>query len=70
MKVGCCCFITASNRREKTVSLFASYTSSKGVSMETMETPLDPPLQGGEQLVVLSPRLCQNGGDKAQDRDL
>ena len=36
---GCCCF----NGRE-TVSLFAIYTSSKGVSMETVESPLDPPL--------------------------
>ena len=34
---------TASNCRE-TVSLFANYTSSKGVSMETVETPLDPPV--------------------------
>ena len=33
----------ASNCRE-TVSLFANYASSKGVSMETVETPLDPPL--------------------------
>ena len=32
--------LTAFNCRE-TVSLFANYTSSKGVSMET---PLDPPL--------------------------
>ena len=32
--------LTASNCRE-TVSLFANYT---GVSMETVETPLDPPL--------------------------
>ena len=37
---GCCCF----NCRE-TVSLFANYTSSKGVSMETMETSLDPSLR-------------------------
>ena len=35
--------LTASNCRE-TVSLFANYTSSKGASMETVETPLDPPL--------------------------
>ena len=35
--------LMASNCRE-TVSLFANYTSSKGVSMETVETPLDPPL--------------------------
>ena len=35
--------LTASNCRE-TVSLFANYTSSKGVSMETVETPLDSPL--------------------------
>ena len=35
--------LTASNCRE-TVSPFANYTSSKGVSMETVETPLDPPL--------------------------
>ena len=34
--------LTASNCRE--VSLFANYTSSKGVSMETVETPLDQPL--------------------------
>ena len=33
--------LTASNCRE-TVSLFANYTSSKGVSIETVETPLDP----------------------------
>ena len=33
---------TAFNCRE-TVSLFANY-SSKGISMETVETPLDPPL--------------------------
>ena len=31
---GCCCFN----------GLFANYTSSKGVSIETVETPLDPPL--------------------------
>ena len=31
--------LTASNCRE-TVSLFANYTSSKGVSMETVETPV------------------------------
>ena len=36
--------LTASNCRE-TVSLFANYTSSKGVSMETMETPLVLPLE-------------------------
>ena len=36
--------LTGSNCRE-TVSPFTSYTSSKGVSMETVETPLDPPLQ-------------------------
>ena len=35
--------LTASNCRE-TVSLFANYAGSKGVSMETAETPLDPPL--------------------------
>ena len=35
--------LTASNCRE-TVSLFAIYTGSKGVSMETVETPLDLPL--------------------------
>ena len=35
--------LTASNCRE-TVSLFTNYTSSTGVSMETVETPLDPPL--------------------------
>ena len=35
--------VMASNCRE-TVSHFANYTSSKGVSMETVETPLDPPL--------------------------
>ena len=35
--------LTASNCRE-TVSLFANYAGSKGVSMETTETPLDPPL--------------------------
>ena len=35
--------LTASNFRE-TASLFSNYTSSKGVSMETVETPLDPPL--------------------------
>ena len=35
--------LTASNCIE-TVSFFANYTSSKGVSMETVETPLDPPL--------------------------
>ena len=28
----------------KLLSLFANYTSSKGSSMETVETPLDPPL--------------------------
>ena len=40
---GCCCFnLTASNCRE-TVSLFANYTSSKGVSIEIVETPLVPP---------------------------
>ena len=37
-------FLTASNCRE-TVSLFANYTSSNEVSMETVETPLDPPLE-------------------------
>ena len=37
-----CCFL--SNCRE-IVSIFANYTSSKGVSMGTVETPLDPPLQ-------------------------
>ena len=58
----CCCFnslelpdpvwprettvLTASNCRE-TVNLFAG---SKGVSMETVETPLDPPLSMGHQL--------------------
>ena len=36
---GCCC----SNCKE-TVSIFANHASSKGVSMETVETPLDPPL--------------------------
>ena len=35
--------LTASNCR-KTVSLLAKYTSSKGDSMETVETLLDPPL--------------------------
>ena len=35
--------LTASNCRE-TISLFSNYTSSKGVSMETVEPPLDPPL--------------------------
>ena len=35
--------LTASNCRE-TLSIFTNYTSSKGVSMETVETPLDPPL--------------------------
>ena len=39
---GCCCFNALLNCRE-TVSLFANYTSSKGVSMET---PLDLPLNG------------------------
>ena len=38
--------LTASNCRE-TVSPFAYYTSSKGVSMETVETPLDRPLMVG-----------------------
>ena len=35
--------LTASNCRE-TVSLFANYTSSKGVSIETVVSPLDPSL--------------------------
>ena len=38
--------LTASNCRE-TVSLFANYTSSKEVLMETVETPLDPPTLWG-----------------------
>ena len=35
--------------RETVAGLFANYTNSKGVSMETVETPLDPPL-----LIVVS----------------
>ena len=43
MKVDAAVLSIDSNCRE-TVSHFANYTSSKGVSMETVETSLDPPL--------------------------
>ena len=36
--------LTASNCRETESLLLTTYTSSKGVSVETVETPLDPPL--------------------------
>ena len=39
---GCC--------GRETVSFFANYASSKGVSMETVETPLDPPLDLRQKL--------------------
>ena len=48
--------LTPSNCRE-TVSIFASYASSKGVSMETMETPLDPPLIQGA-IPLARPSSC------------
>ena len=50
--------LTASNYRE-TVSLFANYTSSKGVSMETVETPLDPPLVSCPLVLRYPVRKCQ-----------
>ena len=48
--------LTASNCRE-TVSLFANYTSSNGVSIETVETPPDPPLK-----IIIFPLITKTGG--------
>ena len=48
--------LTASNCRE-TVNLFANYTSSKGVSMETVETPLEPPLRVNKGGRVSNPHM-------------
>ena len=58
--------LTASNCSE-TVSLFANYTSSKGVSMETVETPLDPPLHTSHTVHydIITPNSGGGGGDFA-----
>ena len=42
----CCCFNGL--YLERNCKSFCNYTNSKGVSMETVETPLDPPLNGLE----------------------
>ena len=49
MRIEITAVLTASNGRE-TVSLFANYTSSKGGSIETVETPVDLPLKGEGKL--------------------